>query len=159
MPRAGRGRAAAEPAARAALRALASVDALLGRIESDDALRTIPRRRVVEAIRTVLAGERRRLLQDGGAVTDAETLARRVAAEVGGGVFSLAPVINATGVVLHTNLGRALLSALARERLMSVAGAYSNLEMDLARKERGSRYSHVEGLLRRLTGAWPGAGR
>jgi L-seryl-tRNA(Ser) seleniumtransferase len=56
-------------------------------------------------------------------------------------------------VVLHTNLGRALLSPLARERLVSAAQAYSNLEMDVARKERGSRYSHLEGLLRRLTGA------
>ncbi|MEK7385500.1 MAG: L-seryl-tRNA(Sec) selenium transferase, partial [candidate division NC10 bacterium] len=69
------------------------------------------------------------------------------------GVFSLRPVINATGVVLHTNLGRALLSPLALERLAAVAAAASNLELDLATKERGSRYSHVEGLLRRLTGA------
>src|SRR5205814_10490476 len=69
------------------------------------------------------------------------------------GRFSLRPVVNATGVVLHTNLGRALLSDLARERVAAVAAAYSNLEMDLASKERGSRYSHVEALLRRLTGA------
>jgi L-seryl-tRNA(Ser) seleniumtransferase len=62
-------------------------------------------------------------------------------------------VINATGVVLHTNLGRALLSPLAQERLREVAASYSNLEMDVARKERGSRYSHVDGLLRRLSGA------
>src|SRR5438876_10758139 len=69
------------------------------------------------------------------------------------GVFSLRPVINATGVVLHTNLGRALVSSLALERLAAVGAAYSNLELDLATKERGSRYSHVEGLLTRLTGA------
>jgi L-seryl-tRNA(Ser) seleniumtransferase len=69
------------------------------------------------------------------------------------GVFSLRPVINAQGVVLHTNLGRALLSALALERVAAVGAAYSNLELDLASKERGSRYSHVEALLRRLTGA------
>jgi L-seryl-tRNA(Ser) seleniumtransferase len=56
-------------------------------------------------------------------------------------------------VVLHTNLGRALLSPLARERVGLVADAYSNLELDLATKERGSRYSHVAALLRRLTGA------
>ena len=69
------------------------------------------------------------------------------------GAFSLTRVINATGVVLHTNLGRALLSPLAVERLAVVAGGYSNLEMDIAQKERGSRYAHVDGLLRRLTGA------
>jgi L-seryl-tRNA(Ser) seleniumtransferase len=65
----------------------------------------------------------------------------------------LRPVINAQGVVLHTNLGRALMSSLALERLQAVATSYSNLELDLARKERGSRYSHVEALLQRLTGA------
>src|SRR5207245_4567224 len=58
-----------------------------------------------------------------------------------------------TGVVLHTNLGRGVRRALARERAAAVAGAYSNVAMDLASKERGSRYSHVEALLRRLTGA------
>jgi L-seryl-tRNA(Ser) seleniumtransferase len=56
-------------------------------------------------------------------------------------------------VVLHTNLGRALLSPLARERLAATAAGYSNLEMDVERKVRGSRYAHVDPLLRRLTGA------
>jgi L-seryl-tRNA(Ser) seleniumtransferase len=56
-------------------------------------------------------------------------------------------------VVLHTNLGRAPLSPLAQDRLRQAARAYSNLEMDVERKERGSRYAHVAGLLRRLTGA------
>ena len=55
--------------------------------------------------------------------------------------------------MLHTNLGRAVLSPLALERVAAVGAAYSNLELDLASKERGSRYSHVEALLRRLTGA------
>jgi L-seryl-tRNA(Ser) seleniumtransferase len=77
-----------------------------------------------------------------------------VVAEAGrAGAFSLAPIINATGVVLHTNLGRALLSPLALERLRRVGSAYSNLELDLQTKERGSRYVHVDGLLKRLTGA------
>src|SRR5205814_1669069 len=81
-------------------------------------------------------------------------LAARVAASPRrAGLFSLRTVINATGVVLHTNLGRALLSPLAVERLSGVAGAYSNLELDLVAKERGSRYSHVEPMLRRLSGA------
>ena len=148
--------AAGRATAAAALRALPSVDALLVFVDRDAALGAIPRRRVVEAAREALAAERRQVLESGGAATvaDAETLGRRVVARVSArGAFSLGRVINATGVVLHTNLGRALLSALAQERLLDVAGAYSNLEMDLARKERGSRYIHVEGLLRRLTGA------
>ncbi|OGL20844.1 MAG: L-seryl-tRNA(Sec) selenium transferase, partial [Candidatus Rokubacteria bacterium RIFCSPLOWO2_12_FULL_69_21] len=81
-------------------------------------------------------------------------LARRVVGELSrAGAFSLAPVVNATGVVLHTNLGRALLSPLTLERLRRVGSAYSNLELDLKTKERGSRYVHVDGLLKRLTGA------
>jgi L-seryl-tRNA(Ser) seleniumtransferase len=76
-----------------------------------------------------------------------------VCAVVRGDGFSLRPVINATGVVLHTNLGRALLSGAALARVGAVATAYSNLELDLDTKERGSRYAHVDGLLRRLTGA------
>src|SRR2546425_1128089 len=90
----------------------------------------------------------------GAAPADPDTLAARVVERARrAGVFSLRPVINATGVVLHTNLGRALVSSLALERLAAVGAAYSNLELDLATKERGSRYSHVEGLLTRLTGA------
>jgi L-seryl-tRNA(Ser) seleniumtransferase len=142
------------PAAPAGLRALPSVDALLLSLEGVAALRDIPRRRLTETVRDVLAAERRRVLEAGGAPLAIGALAERVAGLLErGGAFSLAPVINATGVVLHTNLGRALLSPLARERLVSAAQAYSNLEMDVARKERGSRYSHLEGLLRRLTGA------
>ena len=57
------------------------------------------------------------------------------------------------GVVLHTNLGRALLSDAAIARVAAVSAAYSNLELDVETKERGSRYAHVDGLLRRLTGA------
>ncbi len=139
----------------AALRALPSVDVLLGALAADPALRGIPRRRLTETVREVLAGERRRLLEAGGTPpAGIDALSRGIVAHLTkGGVFSLAPVINATGVVLHTNLGRALLSPLAQERLLRASAAYTNLEMDLARKERGSRYAHVEGLLRRLTGA------
>ena len=135
------------------LRALPSVDVLIGSLAGDQALRGIPRPRLAAAVRDVLATERRRLLDAGGTAADGGTLGRRVVARLtAGGLFSLAPVINATGVVLHTNLGRALLSPLAQERLREVAAAYSNLEMDLPSKERGSRYSHVDGLLRRLSG-------
>jgi L-seryl-tRNA(Ser) seleniumtransferase len=81
-------------------------------------------------------------------------VARRAAGDIArAGAFSLDRVINATGVVLHTNLGRALLSPLARERMVEVARGYTNLELDVSRKERGSRHGHVQALLRRLTGA------
>ena len=66
---------------------------------------------------------------------------------------SLRPVINATGVILHTNLGRAPLARAARAAVQRVAGGYSNLEYDLAAGERGSRRDHVSSLLCELTGA------
>jgi L-seryl-tRNA(Ser) seleniumtransferase len=138
----------------AVLRTLPSVDVLLGLLAGHGALRGVPRPRLAGAVREVLAAERRRLLEGGGAAVGGDALARQVVTRLTEtGLFSLGPVVNATGVVLHTNLGRALLSPLAQERLRQVSSAYSNLEMDLPRKERGSRYSHVDGLLQRLSGA------
>ncbi|MEW6308980.1 MAG: L-seryl-tRNA(Sec) selenium transferase [Bacillota bacterium] len=67
--------------------------------------------------------------------------------------LSLRPVINATGIVLHTNLGRAVLAAAATEAVGRAAAAYTNLEYDLDAGERGSRQAHVADLLCRLTGA------
>lgn len=69
---------------------------------------------------------------------------------------NLKRVINATGIVLHTNLGRAVLARPAVQAIIDVAGSYSNLELDLDTGERGTRYSHVEGLLCKLTGAEAG---
>jgi L-seryl-tRNA(Ser) seleniumtransferase len=68
----------------------------------------------------------------------------------------LRPVLNATGVVLHTNLGRAPLAASATEAMLSVAGGYSNLEFDLSSGTRGSRTDHCRSLLRSVTGAEDG---
>lgn len=80
----------------------------------------------------------------------AEAVAARLRAE---DVPSLVPVINATGVVLHTNLGRAPLAAAAREAMARAALGYDNLEMDLETGRRGSRYRHCAGLLAELSGA------
>src|SRR5207247_6416838 len=66
---------------------------------------------------------------------------------------SLAPVINATGVVLHTNLGRAPLAPAAIAALARAAESYTDLEYDLGRGARGSRHAHCRDLLRELTGA------
>jgi len=138
LPRAARGAGGAD--VQGLLRALPSVDVLIGALAGESVLAGVPRPRLAAAVREALGAERRRLLEAGGPAADAAALgARIVAALTRSGVFSLAPVINATGVVLHTNLGRALLSPLAQERLREVAGSYSNLEMDVARKERGSR--------------------
>ena len=67
--------------------------------------------------------------------------------------FTLRPVVNATGIVIHTNLGRSLLPEEALARLQTVCRGYSNLEYDLQSGERGSRHVHAEAILRELTGA------
>jgi L-seryl-tRNA(Ser) seleniumtransferase len=138
----------------ATLRRLPSVDQLVRRLAAEPGLAGLSRARLTATVRETLDAERRRVLEQGVPPADVDTLAARALATTQqAGAFSLRPVINATGVVLHTNLGRALLSDLARDRVAAVAAAYSNLELDLASKERGSRYSHVEALLRRLTAA------
>lgn len=137
-----------------ALRRLPSVDQLVRDLADRPDLAGISRARLTATVREAVDGARRRLRSgDGTGDPAARVTAEVVEALTRSGVFSLRPVVNATGVVLHTNLGRAPLSELAMARLAAVAPAYSNLELDLATKERGSRYSHVEALLRRLTGA------
>jgi L-seryl-tRNA(Ser) seleniumtransferase len=139
---------------RATLRRLPSVDQVVRALAERPEVAGVPRPRLTAMVREALDAERQGVRERGEAPADAGVLVERLVALVRrAGLFSLRPVINATGVVLHTNLGRSLLSPLALERVAAVGGAYANLEIDLASKERGSRYSHVEGLLRRLTGA------
>jgi len=139
---------------RAALRRLPSVDQVLRALDGRPEVAALPRARLAVLVREILDGERRRVMTEHAEPADTEALVSGVVSTVRrAGLFSLRPVINATGVVLHTNLGRALLSPQALERVAAVGAAYSNLELDIATKERGSRYSHVEPLLRRLTGA------
>jgi L-seryl-tRNA(Ser) seleniumtransferase len=141
---------------REAFRAAAGGEASRPIPERGAAVAELPRSRVTAAARELLDAERRRVLDGSAPPADAEVLGRRLAATLARGAYHLRPVINATGVVLHTNLGRALLSGRALARLAVIGAGYSNLELDLADKSRGSRYSHVQGQLRRLTGAEDG---
>ena len=132
------------------LRALPSVGHLLGRWPAE-----APRVGAAEALRTELAAIRAALL-DGSmaeAPDGAEIVRRAVASVAAEARPVLRRVINATGIILHTNLGRAPLPPEALDAVLAVAGGYSNLEMDLAAGERGSRLAGVEPLLRSLTGA------
>lgn len=112
---------------------------------------------IKNAVRDVLAAKRREIL--GGALTDAALLSREqllpeIRARLAGKLRpNFRTVINATGVVVHTNLGRSLLPPQAMDTLLAVGTHYSNLEFDLATGKRGSRYSLVEELLCELTGA------
>ena len=131
-------------------RALPSVDRLLAHPK----LIGQPGRALLLATaRRVLVSARASALADG-AAPSADELAERVLAEsAAAGRPSLRAVINATGVVVQTNLGRAPISAEAAAAMVAVATGYSNLEYDLERGERGSRAVHLEPLLRELTGA------
>lgn len=130
------------------LRQLPSVEALASRANG------LPHRLAVAAAQLALGEVRRRLL-DGESVqldtTALDELLRARAHSLSGA--SLRPVINATGVILHTNLGRAPLAAEAAEAAALAGSSYSNLEYELASGERGSRQSHVEGALCDLSGA------
>lgn len=122
-------------------------------------VQTLPRWAVVEAIREVLERWRRMLAtgQSESAPADLPSRAtlvvevKQIALRLNGP--ALRRLINATGVVIHTNLGRAPLAEVGIERIVEVAQGYSNLEYDLEQGERGSRQGHVEWLLCRLTGA------
>jgi len=123
------------------LRDLPSVDELAR--TSDDPL-------AVEAARSVLARAR----EDIRAGADPGDLSAQLAAEVRAArAPRLRRVLNATGVIVHTNLGRAPLAAAALEQVVDAARGYSNLEYDLDAGSRGSRQTHVAELVRRLTGA------
>jgi L-seryl-tRNA(Ser) seleniumtransferase len=108
------------------------------------------------AVRAVRAAidEARQVLRNGGQVAvDASILARRASQILEGEKRLLRPVINATGILLHTGLGRAPLAEEAVEAVSAVARGYCNLEFELERGERGRRTSGVSRLLRELTGA------
>jgi len=138
------------------LRQIPGVDALL----QTEAMRVVlsrhPRKLVLDAIREELDETRKRILQTPesfsgvdlpGIIHSIGLRADRLAA------FTLRPVINATGIVIHTNFGRSILSEEAAARLQTVCGGYNNLEYDLQAGERGSRHVHAEAILRELTGA------
>jgi L-seryl-tRNA(Ser) seleniumtransferase len=129
-------------------RALPSVDRLLREPAVDELLRIAPRAAVVAAVREALAAARTRRA---GAPDDwAADIRERLADRRRPG---LRPALNATGVVLHTNLGRAPLADAAIRAVAAIAGGYSNLELDLDSGTRGSRTDHCRDLLRRVTGA------
>ena len=127
-----------------ALRALPAVHELVRALDAPHVLAVDAARRAIDEQRAaILAGQHE--------LPDIVSRARELLA--GAERRSLRRTLNATGVILHTNLGRAPLAASARAALDSVAAGYSNLELDLEHGERGSRQAHVRDLLTELTGA------
>lgn len=120
--------------------------------------RQASRSALVTSVRTVLDAARAELLRDASAAAPApeELLARAETLMTAAAVPGLRQAINATGIVLHTNLGRAPLAAAALEAVEAVSRGYSNLEFDLETGTRGTRTQGIEPLLSQLTGAEAG---
>jgi len=140
------------------LRQLPSVDEVLRSSSLETALQCEGRASVTDAVRTVLDRLRaeitRSTFDERSTQLAIEGIPDAVQLELKRGLrFSLQKVINASGVILHTNLGRAPLPPAAIEHLAEIAAGYSNLEFDLATGERGRRDIHAQRLLARLLGS------
>ncbi|HVA26012.1 MAG TPA: L-seryl-tRNA(Sec) selenium transferase [Chloroflexota bacterium] len=156
--------------ASSATRLLPSVDELLKRQPLAEAAAALGHEIALRAARRVLQEERERLLrqaerseaavatvQDGNSPFALGMTKEQLAAQAAEMAWqtaapSLRPVINATGVVIHTNLGRAPLCAEAIAAMQGLGGGYSNLELDLASGKRGDRQDHIQGILREVLG-------
>ena len=137
------------------LKTLPKVDRILEWPAISALRETHPRPEVLKAVRAALEAARQLIRTDGLSATSLETwISDRICAEIERRTApSLRHVINGTGVVIHTNLGRSPLADEAEEAIHSVSAVYSNLEFDLQNGERGSRYTHVERLICDVTGA------
>ena len=143
------------------LRMLPGVDQLLEQSKKEAFFEDIPNAVVVNAIRQALDSRRNRILTADPGITESSLSLERLMhlvkeAAAKAMTPNLKPLINATGVVVHTNLGRSLVPAAAIENLAQIAGRFSNLEYDLGAGKRGSRYSSIEDILCEISGAQAG---
>jgi len=138
----------------AELRNLPSVERLVSQFEQEDGTGRYPRPLLVECARVVVDQARARLLRSEAVDTTPRTLLADLRVLVTSrGSLSLARAVNATGIIVHTNLGRAPLCDAAVRAVTAVMAGYSTLEIDVESGRRGARHQHVEPLLTRLTGA------
>ena len=140
------------------LRQLPQVDDLLRHPHLAAAVALLPRSLAAAVVRRVLADQRQAVSTMPpaalpAALDDAALLRDLHEALAAAAKSSLRRVVNATGVIIHTNLGRSPLGEACLEQLVEVASRYNTLEYDLAKGVRGSRQDHLEGLLKELTGA------
>ena len=138
-----------------ALRSLPRVDELTTYIKSKPQAKSVAYSVLLSCVRNSLNTIRENILNGTiSNIPDIETLANDIIAEIKiKTCYNLRPVINATGIVLHTNLGRAILSEEVAEHVKRVAMEYSTLEYSLKEGARGSRHSHIDSLLTEITGA------
>jgi L-seryl-tRNA(Ser) seleniumtransferase len=135
-------------------KSLPSVDELLKGPEGITWLSKYPRKIVLQAIREALSHNRQALRDGSITVFSSDKLFSEITDNLQKlSAYSLVPVINATGIVIHTNLGRAALSEKTLRHIIASGSGYSNLEYDLATGKRGKRHIHTKRLLKQITGA------
>ncbi|AYD41001.1 L-seryl-tRNA(Sec) selenium transferase [Clostridium fermenticellae] len=135
-------------------RKLPKVDQILDESVVKDELKNLPRKMVMTAVRRAIDNYRNLIIDGKVFEVKYNDILREVIYIIEGfKIRGLKKVINASGVVIHTNLGRSVLPKKAIDNIMNVAQNYTNLEYDLETGKRGLRYSHVEELIKKLTGA------
>jgi len=133
---------------------LPSVDKIMKSEQGEQWLKIYPRAYVLQAIREVIDLRRRDLIEGHTPNLSEEYMIAEIESKLDSLTsYSLKPLINATGVVIHTNLGRSILSEKALEHIRQVSESYSNLEYDINEGKRGKRYSHLKRILKEVTGA------
>jgi len=137
------------------LRGIPKIDELLLDEQLIFFMETTPRAVVVDAAREIIDGLRKEILAETrNSIPDKNVLISEICSRITGKKkHNLRTLVNATGVVLHTNLGRSNLCKTAVESVMAVADSYSNLEYDVKKGARGSRHDHVEKIITEITGA------
>ena len=140
------------------LRMLPGVDHILELVKTDPFFDNVPKSVLIRSIRSVVESLRTIIIDDQQHITETKLSDSVILEEVKNSVKeamtpNLMRIVNATGVVVHTNLGRSLLAEDAVENLLTIASRYSNLEFDLSKGVRGSRYSIVEDILCEISGA------
>lgn len=141
------------------LRRLPQVGALLGTSKAQELLRRHPQPQVADALREAICALREAIVAGGAVPDDLPAAALQMAAQALERVArtGLRPVINATGIIVHTNLGRSVLAESAARAVYEVARSYNNLEADLETGRRSSRHAHIESRLKTVLGAEAGA--
>lgn len=136
------------------LQELPSVDEILKSPRCIEWSGKYPRRLILSAVRQGIDSRRGRIINGIASDAPAEDILKDIELRLEAlSLSSLRPVINATGIVLHTNLGRAILSDKIIDNIKAVAGGYSNLEYDTEKGRRGKRSTHIKKIIREITGA------
>ena len=133
---------------------LPSVDECLKSSYGGRWLDSFPRKTVLRAIREVIDSRRKAILNGAAAEVSIDAISQDIEKTINKlSAYKLRPLINATGVVIHTNLGRSILSDKAMDHVTGTARSYSNLEYEITTGKRGKRYSNIKDIIKELTGA------